>query len=91
MNSKELLNLAKQRLAVESDYMFAKITGFSRTSVSNWQNGLSMSDEHAVKVAEICGLPVSVVIAWVHAERSKCPQAKAALQQAADQLLSLAA
>jgi DNA-binding XRE family transcriptional regulator len=78
MNTIEYLKAAKAALGIESDYALAKAIGTTRSNMSSLANGKStMSDETALKVAEILKKHPAIVLADMHAEREKNPAVRA--------------
>ncbi|MBC3930375.1 DUF3693 domain-containing protein [Undibacterium curvum] len=78
MNTVEYLNHAKEKLGITSDYALAKSLEMSRSGMSALINGkVTMSDETAMKVAEILGKHPAIVLADMHAEREKNPAIQA--------------
>ena len=54
-----------------SDYRIAKMLEVSHQAVSKWRNkGVIMSDDAAIKAAEILRLPPEFILANIHAERA---------------------
>lgn len=65
----ELLENAKSRANIPSDYALAKVLGIDRSFVSSWRRGKSHpGDEDAVKLATLAGLDEMQVIAQIHYE-----------------------
>ena len=78
MNTIECIAALKKKLAIDSDYALAKALGVSKQSVSRWSQGKGhFDDDVAIRVAEILGVNPVVILASMHAERSKTPQAQA--------------
>lgn len=68
----ELLDLAKARAGDVSDYRIAKMLGVPPGTVSNYRVGRSRPENPiAMRLAELCGLDVVEVVAWVQLERAK--------------------
>jgi len=79
MKTPEYLELVKRKLSLPSDYALAKALGVSRSAISLLQAGkTAMSDETAVRAAEILAMPAGRVLIDVHMERSKAPEVRAA-------------
>jgi plasmid maintenance system antidote protein VapI len=79
MNTKEYLDRLKKELGVESDYALHKALGITRSAISKLMHGGgTLSDESAIKVAELLGIPPGQVIIDMHIERSKAPEIRAA-------------
>ena len=75
MDSIQYLQMAKEKLNVQSDYALAPHLGVTRSAVSKVVTGRStLGDETAIKVADILGLPRAAVLADVYAEREKNPE-----------------
>jgi hypothetical protein len=71
MTTLELLNLLSARHDGASDYRVAKLLGAKQQLTSQWRNGTVMSDNWAIKVADLLKMPRAYVIACVNAERLK--------------------
>ena len=55
-----------------TDYRVSKMLEVSPQAVQHWRkSGVVMSDETAMKAAEILGLPPEFILANIHAERAK--------------------
>ena len=75
MKTAQYLDAIKRHHQLQSDYAISKLTGWSKQAISNYRNGIRcLSDEHAIKVAELLGKDPAEVIANVHAERTKSPE-----------------
>lgn len=62
----ELLEKAKVRANIPSDYALAKVLGIERQIISGWKNGKRHpSNEEAVKLATLAGLDEMRVIAEI--------------------------
>lgn len=62
----ELLDLAKNRANIETDYALAKVLGIERQIISQWKSGKRHpSNEEAVKLATLAGLDEMRVIAEI--------------------------
>lgn len=87
MKTVDYLKQVKRRLGIESDYALAKALGVTRGTVSNLQLGKNtMSDETAMKVADILELQRALVLADMHAEREKNPELQAVWRGLVDKL-----
>jgi len=71
MTTLEFLNLLSARYDGASDYRIAKILGVKQQLTSNWRNGAVMSDNWAIRVADVLKMPRAYVVACVNAERLK--------------------
>ncbi len=71
MNTVNFLDALRLKLNASSDYKVHKFAGIPQQTVSQWRNGQVMSDEYAVKVADLLGMERAYVIACVNAERAK--------------------
>lgn len=79
MNTPEYLDLVRATLRLPSDYALQKPLGISKSLVSAYRTGKeSLSDNIAVRVAELCGIDTSKVLLDAHIERSKTPEVRAA-------------
>ena len=67
----ELLDMAKAKLEVSSDYALAKKLGITRGAVSNYRQGLNfLSNEVAYNIAKLLWLHPLTVVASVEYERA---------------------
>lgn len=70
MKTLEYIAAVKAARHIESDYAAAKLLGLTRSALSSMRCGKStMSDETALRIADILGLPPLVVIADAHMEQ----------------------
>ena len=84
MNTNELLDAVKAQYSIESDYKLAHFLGIRQQTISGYrQKGIELGDETALLVADKLGLDPGVVLAWIHAARTKSPAARAALLELA--------
>jgi len=88
----DFLNDVKARYDIKSNYALAKLMGQTDTAVARWMHGKNtLSDETAVKVAELLEIEPSFIMACIAAERSKNPAVKKAWAWTAEHLGGLAA
>ena len=67
-----LLDRLATHLGHASDYRIARELGVSRASVSKWRVGKTgMSDDMAVRVAEVVGEDPAYVLALIHGEATE--------------------
>lgn len=79
MTTLELLDELKSLNNNASDYRAAQIIGVKPQTVSKWRTqGSIPDDDTAVRVADALGVQPEYVLACVHAERCKTPQARSA-------------
>ena len=79
LNTPEYLDLVRAKLHLPSDYALQKPLGISKSLVSAYRTGKeSLSDNLAIRVAELCGLDAAKVLLDAHIERSKTPEVRAA-------------
>lgn len=84
-NTKELLTMLKAHYDGASDYKISKILGISHQAVYAWKQGkTAMSDEAAIKTAEILDIDVDYVLLSVYAERTKGDVASQVFARAAE-------
>jgi len=82
-----LLDAAKSRHAIPSDYKLALILDVQPSAIGHYRKGRSRPDDvMAQRLAEMAGLDPSVVIAEMHAERAQTPEARAIWQGIARRL-----
>lgn len=82
-----LLDRVREAQSLKSDYQMSQATGFSIQKIGNWRHGRAMPDEKACHVLAIAaGLDPDVVIAQVHALRTKDSAARAIWERIAERL-----
>lgn len=82
-----LLDRVREAQGLKSDYQMAKVTGFSIQKIGNWRHGRVLPDEKACQtLAVAAGLDPYVVIAQVHALRTKDSAARAIWERIAERL-----
>lgn len=90
MRASEWIDRVKQHAGIASDYGAAKALGISRTTVSKYRKStLTLDEECALKVAELLGERPEAVLLDQYAERTKAPEARSALFDAARRLCIL--
>ncbi|MBR8137220.1 helix-turn-helix domain-containing protein [Burkholderia cenocepacia] len=73
------LDLAKQKLGVQSDYALAKALGLRTTAISNYRSGRNhFDDATAIKLAHAIGLQPAELLAAMQVERAKTEETRAA-------------
>lgn len=81
------LDKAKEKMGGISDYALAPKLGLSRSQISNYRNGRDfLSDDAAMKLAELLEIDPTQIIASAHAERAKSEPARAFWMQWAERL-----
>ena len=71
----ELLDAAKAKIGITSDYALAKALGVSQPAVTGYRAGRRIfDDDTALAIAEILGVHPLQVIAAANAERAKTPE-----------------
>ena len=82
-----LLDRVREVRNLKSDYQMSKCTGFSIQKIGNWRHGRVLPDEKACQtLAVAAGLDPDVVIAQVHALRTKDSAARAIWERIAERL-----
>lgn len=76
MKIEELVEKARTRLGVDTDYKLAKALGWHQQKISNYKNGRMADDAEAIALAKAAGLEPKKVLAEMHAERAKSPEIK---------------
>jgi transcriptional regulator with XRE-family HTH domain len=72
LTTTELLEAAKARQGISSDYRLAQILGVGRTAIANYRAGRSSPDDAVcIKLAELTGHDAGIVAVWMQAERSR--------------------
>ncbi|CAK1819928.1 HTH cro/C1-type domain-containing protein [Vibrio crassostreae] len=77
----DLLNQLRVSKQLLSDRQVAKYLELHHSTVNKWRNGGTMSDDHAVIVADMLGLDVDFILLAIIAERSKNGRAIGALER----------
>ena len=90
MKASEWIDRAKTLHSIESDYGIAKALGLSRQTVSGYRNRIATLDEEsAIRVANFLGERPEAVLLDQYAERTKSPEVRTALLDAARRLCIL--
>lgn len=72
-----LLDSAKAKAGIDSDYRLAKVIGITHSAVSNYRAKKTMPDARVLEqLCALSGDDVAVVMAQVQAERERTPEAK---------------
>ncbi len=85
MNTNQLLDAAKTRLGLSSDYALSAKLDISRQGVREMRER-GLSDVRAVQIAHILELDPAQVLAWVHAERAQDPAVRKVWEKLAKSL-----
>ena len=87
----EVLDRARERQGLKSDYALCKALNCSTQLVANWRHGRNLPDEKRCQMlAELAELDPFVLIAQMNAQRAKDSEARS-LWEAIAERLSLAA
>lgn len=87
MNTVQLLDAVRTAKNLPSDYAAAAALGLTRSQVSRYRVGKDfMSDETARRAAELIGADPAVLMAQMHAERSKDNETRAVWRSIAERL-----
>jgi hypothetical protein len=73
----ELLERAKARASIESDYRLGKVIGITHQAISGYRAGISLPKDKVI--AQLCALSGDdphLVMAQIQAERASSPEAK---------------
>lgn len=72
MNASQLVDLARTRSGIPSDYRLSKILGISTQAISNWRAGTSFPGSLLIfRLAELAELPPDQVLAQLEIERAE--------------------
>ncbi|MDE1323877.1 hypothetical protein L9W97_01920 [Vibrio aestuarianus] len=77
----DLLNRLRVEFQLLSDRHVARYLELHPSTVNKWRNGGTMSDDHAVMVADMLKLDVDLVLLAIIAERSKSNRVIHALER----------
>lgn len=73
----KVLDEAKKRLSIESDYALAKALGLKPQHISGYRKGGHLPDDSiALRLAEAAGMDPLQLLAQINAERAKDPKVK---------------
>lgn len=91
MKAIEWIDRVKNYTGLTSDYAVAQALGINRSTVSKYRHETTptLDEESAIKVAEALGERPEAVLLDQYAERTKSPQARTALFDAARRLCIL--
>jgi len=90
MKASEWIDRVKASGGIASDYGAAKALGISRTTVSKYRKTTpTLDEESAIKVATFLGERPEAVLLDQYAERTKAPEVRTALLDAARRLCIL--
>ncbi|MGK5073257.1 hypothetical protein [Janthinobacterium sp. ZB1P44] len=79
MNTCEYLDRVRLRLDLPSDYALQTPLNLSKSQLSRYRTGKDfLSDDVALRVSEILGIPAGTVLLDMHIERSRSPEVRAA-------------
>lgn len=71
-----LLDSAKARAGIESDYRLAKVIGISHSAMTHYRMGRSLPNESVIEqLCALSGDDAGVIAAEIQAARSKTPEA----------------
>lgn len=72
MKTKEYAQEIMQQNGLKSGYALSKFIGINQQTGINWlKNNHTISDNHAIKIAEILNIPVALILADMSAERAE--------------------
>lgn len=73
MNTAQLLDLARERAGIPSDYRIAKLLSVAQQTVSNWRHGRAWPTLLQVfKLAEWAGIEPALAVAEIERYRTEC-------------------
>lgn len=73
----DLLDRAKARANIDTDYRLAKIISINQSALGNYRAGRSMPDERVLEqLCALSGDDVAVFAAQIQAERARTPEGK---------------
>jgi len=78
-----LLDAVKSANSIPSDYRLARTINVTDNTLYLWRHGKTPDEDNAAKLAKMAGFDVGFVLVCIAAERSKSPEARAALLEAA--------
>jgi transcriptional regulator with XRE-family HTH domain len=87
LNTIQLLDLARERAGIQSDYRLAQVIGVDKSTITHWRSGRHSPDAlQGSRLAELAELDAGQVAAWIQAERAKTDEARALWRSVADRL-----
>ena len=91
MKAIDWIERVKQHTGLSSDYAVAAALGFSRSALSKYRTDRTptLDEDSAIKVANALGERPEAVLLDQYAERTKAPEVRAALLDAARRLCIL--
>lgn len=73
----DLLERAKAKANIESDYRLAKVIGITHGAMTHYRQGRTLPNESVIEqLCALSGDDAGVIAAQIQAERSKTPEAK---------------
>lgn len=83
----DLLDLAKERTGLTTDYKLAQALGWAVSQVSNYRTGRrGLGDDQACELADLAKVPREYALALIAAERTTSAPARVAFLRAAERL-----
>lgn len=86
MDTTTLLDRAKQRRGLRSDYALAQQLGVPTNYLTQWRKRKGVGDEYALQLAQLAELPAGFVLASLAAERAQSAAARQAWTAVAAEL-----
>lgn len=72
LSTLELLDLAKQRQGIASDYRLAQLLGVRQPTMTGYRKGRTRPDfSVCMRLGELCGLDPHKVVLWVQVDRAQ--------------------
>jgi transcriptional regulator with XRE-family HTH domain len=92
LDTQQVLDLARERAGIQSDYRLAQLLGVSKQSITHYRQGRTAPDERvSARLAELAQLDPDLVAVWMQLERARSDEARATWRSVADRLAKTAA
>lgn len=92
MQIAELIDLARARANIESDYRLARMLNVTDQAISAWRNGRKLpSSEHLLRLAAWAELDAGQMLADAQAAKAKTEEERATWQKVSDRLARVVA
>ena len=91
MNVQELMDRAKDKQRIASDFALSKVLGVSQTAVWSWRKGTSYpKPNHTLQLAELAGVNAGETVLEIMHQAEKDPELKKVFQKLQRRVISAA-